>query len=78
MQTIARRAGFIAKVQCLVTLRQLAHQLGDCFWRVVELAQIADFPAAPGLRNRHGIPGLGRVDADKCLPISLHGSSPVR
>jgi hypothetical protein len=31
----------------------------------------------PAFRNRHSVPGLGRVDADERLTVSPHASSPV-
>ena len=78
IQAIAGRTRLVADVQGLVTVGQLADELCHCVRRVVELAQVADLASPPALCHRHRVPSFGSIDPDKCFPMSLHGSSPMR
>ena len=78
MQPIPGRSGLVAKLQRLVTLGQLAYQLGHGIGRVGKLPKIAQFPFPAALRHGHSIPRLRSIDPDKRLPMSPHGSSPIR
>jgi hypothetical protein len=76
IQTV--RPSFVAEVQCLVSIRELAHHLGHCIRRIGELAEISNLALPTRLSHRNSIPRFGGIDSDECLPTSPHGSSPVR
>src|SRR5215218_9382397 len=78
IQAVAGRTRFVADVQSLIAAGQLAHQLGNGIWRVLELAEVADLTVASGLGNRDRILQLGRVDPDECHTRFLHGSPSVQ
>jgi hypothetical protein len=78
IQTVAGRACFVADVQRLIPVSELADQLGHAVRRVVEFAKITDLAIPATLCHRHRIPGFGGIDPDERLTMSLHGSSPMR
>jgi hypothetical protein len=78
MNPISGRPRFVAELDRLVSVDHLADQLGYRIRRVVELTQVADFSLPAALSNGHRVSGLGGIDSDERLPMSLHGSSPMR
>src|SRR3712207_6789514 len=77
-QTIAGRPGFIAEQELAVLASQLAHEAPYRVWRVVDVAEEADFPLAALLSQGYGDRQLGGIKTDEDFAILLHGSSPVR
>jgi hypothetical protein len=78
VQTTARRSVFVAKVQRLVAVSELAHQLGNAIRCIGKLAEIPNLSLPTGLGDRNRVLRLGGIDPDKYFPTSPHGSSPVR
>ena len=78
LQAIAGRTGLVAEQQFAVPARQLADQAPHRFWRVVDLAEKADFALTAVFGHGNGDLQFGGIQTDKHFALLLHGSSPVR
>ena len=78
VQPIPGRTRLVAEVNRLVAVHHLPDQLDHPVRCVVELAKITDLAIPAALRYRDGVPCFRGIDPNKFLPMSLHGSSPMR
>jgi hypothetical protein len=76
-QAISGRSSFVAEMQLVIPVGQLANQLGNRMRLVLAVAEIAH-PAIPArFSNSHRAVRLGRINPDENLVAFLHGLPPV-
>src|SRR5215212_8380730 len=78
LQAIAGRTRLVAEQQFAVSAGQLADEVPDRLWRVVDLAEEADLALAPLLGQGNRDLQLGGIQTDKHFASLRHGSSLVR
>jgi hypothetical protein len=65
MEPVSRRPRLVAKRQLTVFARKFGNELARRRFRSVDLAEIANLPVTPLLRDRNGIAQLRRIDSDE-------------
>jgi hypothetical protein len=74
VETVAGRAGLVAKVDALVLGREALHEPAHALRRRIDLSEEAHLAATLTVGDRHGVALLGDVDPDENLCRPAHGS----
>ena len=78
VQSVAGRPGLVAERQPLVPGGQLAHQLRRRGWCVLNLSKKPHIATTPGIRNRHRIAQLRRIETHESFAIISPDSPSLR
>src|SRR5262249_23596917 len=74
IESVAGRAGLVAKRQTLVLGGKLPHQLRRCSLRIVDLAEKPHLARPTAICNRHCITQLRGIETHKSFTMIAHDS----